>query len=86
MGELVADFYKTLYRPEDVTNIDQVLDTVPTRVTAAINEGMSAICPRGGKDNLIPDVPDKDAPYMVCQHIFFSGIGGRDTVPYTTKQ
>ena len=42
MGAMATDFYKTLYRSEGTTDMDRVLNTVPVKVTAAMNEGLLA--------------------------------------------
>lgn len=34
MGEMTSSFYQTLYRSEGISNMEQVLDTVPCKVTA----------------------------------------------------
>ena len=39
MGAMASEFYKTLYSSEGTTEMDQVLNTVPVKVTPAMNEG-----------------------------------------------
>ena len=39
---LVADFYKSLYASEGVTDIDRVLQHVPAKVTQQMNEALLA--------------------------------------------
>lgn len=38
MEALATEFYKNLYTSEGVQNMDQVLSTVPTKVTPAMND------------------------------------------------
>jgi len=42
MGAMASEFYKTLYSSEGTTDMDQVLNTVPVKVTPAMNEGLVA--------------------------------------------
>ena len=39
---LVTDFYKSLYTSAGVSNVDQVLQHVPTKVTQSMNEALVA--------------------------------------------
>ena len=76
MGDMVSDFYKTLYRSKGVTDIERVLDTVPTKVTAAMNEGLMAPFDQEEvKTALFQMFPTKaPGPDGMPAH-FFSGIG-----------
>ena len=38
MGAMTTEFYKSLYHSEGTTNMDVVLDTVPVKVTPAMND------------------------------------------------
>ena len=42
MGAMAMDFYKRLYGSEGTTGMDHVLDTVPTKVTPAMNDNLLA--------------------------------------------
>ena len=42
MEALTTDFYTNLYTSEGVQNMEQVLDTVPTKVTPAMNDVLNA--------------------------------------------
>ena len=42
MEDLTNGFYRDLYTSEGVHNMDQVLDTVPTKVTVEMNESLNA--------------------------------------------
>jgi hypothetical protein len=42
MGRLATTFYKELYRSEGVNDMEQVLNTVPAKVTEAMNEELIA--------------------------------------------
>lgn len=42
MEELTTDFYKNLYTSEGVQDMDRVLNTVPTKVTPAMNDLLNA--------------------------------------------
>ena len=44
---LVTDFYKSLYTSAGVTNLDQVLQHVPVRVTQSMNEALVPVYPGG---------------------------------------
>ena len=37
MASMASDFYENLYRSEGVQNMDQVINTVPRKVTAEMN-------------------------------------------------
>jgi hypothetical protein len=62
MGAMATDFYKTLYRSEGTTDMDRVLNTVPVKVTAAMNEGLLAPFEKDEvKIALFPNVSDQGA-------------------------
>jgi len=42
MGAMVTDFFRMLYTTEGTTDMDQVLNTVWTKVKAAMNESLMA--------------------------------------------
>lgn len=42
MGTMTTSFYRNLYRSEGVSNMGEVLDTVPIKVTAAMNDQLIA--------------------------------------------
>ena len=42
MGVMATDFYRTLYTSEGTVNMNLVLDTVPAKVTMAMNESLVA--------------------------------------------
>ena len=42
MGVMATDFYRTLYMSEGTVNMNLVLDTVPAKVTMAMNESLVA--------------------------------------------
>jgi hypothetical protein len=42
METMATAFYKDLYTSEGVHDMDQVLETVPVKVTAAMNETLNA--------------------------------------------
>ena len=47
MGVMATDFYRTLYTSEGTVNMNLVLDTVPTKVTTAMNESLVALFYKG---------------------------------------
>jgi len=50
MGVMATDFYRTLYTSEGTVNMNLVLDMVPAKVTAAMNE--SLVGPFDNKDEI----------------------------------
>ena len=42
MGAMATDFFRTLYTTEGMTDMDQVLNTIPTKVTTVMNESLMA--------------------------------------------
>ena len=42
MGAMATDFFRTLYTTEGTTDMDQVLNTIPTKVTAVMSESLMA--------------------------------------------
>ena len=60
MALLTNDFYKNLFTSEGTTGMDVVLDSVPARVTAELNNGLTApYTPNEVKKCSFPDVSHK---------------------------
>jgi len=76
MGKLTCAFYKNLYTAEGTTNMDTVLNTVPTKVTAQMNDQLLApFEEKEVKEALFQMFPTKaPGPDGLPAH-FFSAIG-----------
>ena len=73
MGELTYAFYKNLYTAEGTTNMDTVLNTVPTKVTTQMNDQLLApFEEKEVKEALFPT--KAPGPDGLPAH-FFSAIG-----------
>ena len=60
MARVTTDFYRTLYSSEGTEEMEAVLNTVPTRVTEQMNEGLiSAISGKEVRDALFQMFPTK---------------------------
>ena len=55
MENMATSFYQHLYTLEGVQNIEQVIDTVPVKVTQAMNDILNA---RGSENCSVTDVPN----------------------------
>jgi len=77
MGRITTSFYRNLYNSEGVSNMSEVLDTVPVKVTAAMNDQLIApFEEREVKEALFQMFPTKaPGPDGFPAH-FFSGTLG----------
>jgi len=76
MGALATEFYKTLYQSEGTHDMERVLDTVPIKVTAGMNEGLLAPFEKEEvKTALFQMFPTKAPGRMACLRTFSSVIG-----------
>lgn len=76
MEEMTTVFYKNLYTSEGVHNMAQVLEIVPYKVTAEMNEALNApYTQREVKQALFRCFQLSPHGPMVTQLTFFSAIG-----------
>jgi hypothetical protein len=76
MGRLATTFYKDLYRSEGAHDMDQVLNSVPVKVTTAMNEALIVPFEEEIKETLFQMFPTKAlGPDGFPAHFFSSVIG-----------
>ena len=76
MKAMTNSFYNTLYTSEGTENMDEVLNTVPCKVTQQMNERLNApYTVEEVKTALFQMVPTKAPDRMVFRHTSIKGIG-----------
>ena len=76
MGSLASSFYLDLYKSEGTENMEAVLNKVPVKVTAEMNDHLFApFSEHEVKVALFQMFPTKSPGQTACRHIFSKEIG-----------